>query len=116
MFQSVILNARTYFNFLAIISKCIVKFVTTLCRLFAVGYVSSLHFGMTPWILSDRSRMPLYATCAQMSEHVRLAAAAKEEPMLKTLGRQGCRRRGHIVRGDLRAPFCVNNLWMGSER
>jgi hypothetical protein len=59
---------------------------------------------------------PLYATCAQMSERIRLAAVAKEEPVLKTLGRQGFRRRGHIVRGDLRAPFCVNNLWMCSER
>jgi hypothetical protein len=78
--------------------------------------MSSLLFSMTPCILSDRLCMPLYATCAQMSEHVRLAAAAKEEPVLKTLGRRGIRRRGHIVRGDLRAPFCVNNRGMGSER
>jgi hypothetical protein len=33
---------------------------------------------------------------------------------VKTLERQGFRRRGHIVRGDLRAPFCVNNVWMCS--
>jgi hypothetical protein len=51
-----------------------------------------------------------------MWEPVRLAAVEKEEPILKTLGRQGFRRRGHIARGDLRAPFCVNNLSMCSER
>jgi hypothetical protein len=47
-----------------------------------------------------------------MTVSVRLAAVAKEGP----LEGQGFRRRGHIVRGDLRAPFCVNNVWTCSER